>query len=80
MTPPWMEAMPSIAPRPQTQRIACIEPPPPALAIAGRCFIARGSPGAVEALRSAGESVVEVELDEFLRADGGPTRLVASVP
>jgi dimethylargininase len=50
------------------------------LAIAGRCFIARGSPGAVEALRNAGESVVEVELDEFLRADGGPTCLVAPVP
>ena len=50
------------------------------LAIAGRCFIARGSPGAVGALRNAGESVVEVELDEFLRADGGPTCLVAPVP
>jgi dimethylargininase len=50
------------------------------LAIGGRCFIARGSPGAVEALRNAGESVVEVELDEFLRADGGPTCLVAPVP
>jgi N-dimethylarginine dimethylaminohydrolase len=28
----------------------------------------------------ADESVVEVELDEFLRADGGPTCLVAPVP
>jgi dimethylargininase len=50
------------------------------LAIGGRCFIARGYPSAVEALRNAGESVVEVELDEFLRADGGPTCLVAPVP
>jgi dimethylargininase len=50
------------------------------LAIGGRCFIAPGYPGAVEVLRTAGESVVEVELDEFLRADGGPTCLVAPVP
>ncbi len=50
------------------------------LAIGGRCFIAQGYSLAVEALRNAGESVVEVELDEFLRADGGPTCLVAPVP
>lgn len=50
------------------------------LAAGGRCFIAMGCPGAVETLRRAGESVVEVELDEFLRADGGPTCLVAPVP
>jgi len=50
------------------------------LAVGGRCFIAQGQPAAVEALRNAGESVVEVELDEFLRADGGPTCLVAPVP
>jgi dimethylargininase len=50
------------------------------LAVGGRCFIARGHPGAVEALRRVGESVVEVELDEFPRADGGPTCLVAPVP
>jgi len=39
-----------------------------------------GYPGAVDALRRAGESVIEVELDEFLRADGEPTCLVAPVP
>jgi len=50
------------------------------LAAGGRCFIARGYPGAVDAMTKAGESVVEVELDEFLRADGGPTCLVAPVP
>ncbi|TMC66386.1 MAG: hypothetical protein E6J16_01930 [Chloroflexota bacterium] len=50
------------------------------LAVGGRCFIARGAPSAAQALRNAGESVVEVELDEFLRADGGPTCLVAPVP
>jgi dimethylargininase len=50
------------------------------LAVGGRCFIAQGSPSAVDIMRRAGESVVEVELDEFLRADGGPTCLAASMP
>src|SRR2546423_10227953 len=50
------------------------------LAAGGCCFVARGYPAAVEAMTRAGESVVEVELGEFLRADGGPTRLVAPVP
>jgi dimethylargininase len=50
------------------------------LAVGGRCFIAEGYPSAVEAMRHAGESVVEVELDEFVRADGGPTCLVAPIP
>jgi dimethylargininase len=50
------------------------------LAVGGRCFIAKGSPSGVEALRHAGEAVVEVELDEFLRADGVPTCLVAPIP
>ena len=50
------------------------------LAVGGRCFIAEGYPSAVEAMRHAGESVVEFELDEFLRADGGPTCLVAPIP
>ena len=49
------------------------------LAAGGRCFVARGFPAAVRALASAGESVVEVELDEFLFADGGPTCLVAPI-
>ena len=50
------------------------------LAIAGKCFVNRGYPRAVEAMGSVGESVVEVELDEFTRADGGPTCLVAPIP
>ncbi|TME76837.1 MAG: hypothetical protein E6I46_05690 [Chloroflexi bacterium] len=49
------------------------------LAVGGRCFVARGFPEAATALLSAGESVVEVELDEFLFADGGPTCLVAPI-
>jgi len=50
------------------------------LAASGRCFVARGYPQAVTLMRDAGEVVVEVELDEFLRADGGPTCLVAPIP
>jgi dimethylargininase len=50
------------------------------LAAGGHCFIARGFPAAAQAMTRVGESVVEVELDEFLRADGGPTCLVAPVP
>ena len=49
------------------------------LVAGGRCFIARGFPEAVAALVNGGESVVEVELDEFLFADGGPTCLVAPI-
>jgi hypothetical protein len=29
--PPWIAGLPNTAPRPQTQRIVCIEPPPPAI-------------------------------------------------
>ena len=50
------------------------------LALGGRCFIAAGHPTATRLLRDAGETVVELELGEFVRADGGPTCLVAVVP
>lgn len=49
------------------------------LAAGGRCFVGRGYPRAVDVMRQAGESVVELELDEFARADGGPTCLVAPI-
>ncbi len=49
------------------------------LAAGGRCFVVRGFPRAVELMRRAGERVVEAELDEFVRADGGPTCLVAPI-
>jgi len=49
------------------------------LAAGGRCFVAAGYPAAVAIMRDAGERVVEVALDEFLRADGGPTCLVAPI-
>jgi dimethylargininase len=42
----------------------------------GRCFMAAGYPRAATMLRARGETVVEVELGEFTKADGGPTCLV----
>ena len=50
------------------------------LAVDGLCFVASGHPRAVALMRDADEDVVEVELDEFTRADGGPTCLVAPIP
>ena len=50
------------------------------LAAGGTCFMVAGHPEAAAALRRAGERVLELELDEFVRADGGPTCLVAPVP
>jgi dimethylargininase len=44
-----------------------------------RCFVVRGHPKALELMRAVGEEVVEVELREFTRADGGPTCLVAPI-
>lgn len=67
---------------PEVERLILAEEDMPAanvLHAGGTCFVARGFPAAVEVMRRAGESVVEVELDEFLRADGGPTCLVAPI-
>ena len=50
------------------------------LALAGRVFVAAGNPATEARLAAAGETVVSLELDEFTRADGGPTCLVAIVP
>jgi dimethylargininase len=50
------------------------------LAASERLFIAAGNPRTVEMLRASAHTVVELELDEFTRADGGPTCLVAMVP
>jgi dimethylargininase len=49
------------------------------LPLGGRVFVPAGCPVAVAALRAAGEHVVELDLDEFTKADGGPTCLVAHV-
>ena len=50
------------------------------LALGGRVFMAAGHPQTALLLRAAGDRVVELELDEFALADGGPTCLVAVVP
>jgi dimethylargininase len=50
------------------------------LSLGGRVFILAGHPVVAGMLRDRGERVVEVDLDEFVRADGGPTCLVAVVP
>jgi len=49
------------------------------LPLGGRVFVPAGCPAAAAALRAAGEHVVELELTEFTKADGGPTCLVAHV-
>ena len=72
-----------VAPRDEVERILLADDDVVAanvLAVEGRCFVVSGHPRAVALMRDAGEDVVEVELDEFIRADGGPTCLVAPVP
>jgi dimethylargininase len=67
----------------ETERLLLDDEDVPAanvLAAGGRCFMAAGYPRAAAILRNAGEDVVEVELDEFTKADGGPTCLVALLP
>ncbi len=49
------------------------------LPLGGRVFMAAGNPLAAAALRAAGEQVVEVDLSEFTKADGGPTCLISHV-
>jgi dimethylargininase len=46
----------------------------------GKSFVVRGHPAAIQLMSAAGEKVIEVELDDFVRADGGPTCLVAPIP
>ncbi len=72
-----------VAPRDEVERILLADDDVVAanvLAVDGRCFVVSGHPRAVALMREAGEDVVEVELDEFIRADGGPTCLVAPIP
>jgi len=47
------------------------------LALGNHCLMASGYPRAADALRHAGHATIELEFDEFVRADGGPTCLVA---
>jgi len=75
-------AGPDCAPREEIGRIVL----PPAeveaanvLPLGGRVFVPAGNPQARAALATAGERVVELDLSEFTRADGGPTCLVNHV-
>ena len=73
---------PEVAPRDQVERIVLADDDVVAanvLPLAGRVFVPAGYPHAVAALGAAGEQVVELDLSEFTRADGGPTCLVSHV-
>jgi len=76
------QASPDVAPLAEIDRILVPDAELPAanvLAVNGVCIIAAGYPHARGELADAGENVVEVDLSEFTRADGGPTCLVAFV-
>ncbi len=76
-------ADPAAAPRDEVRRLVVPDAELPGanvLVLAGRCFVAAGYPTAARLVGQMGALVVEVELGEFIRADGGPTCLVALVP
>lgn len=50
------------------------------LVVRDTAIVAAGHPAAAAAIRDADVDVVEVRIDQFVRADGGPTCLVALVP
>ena len=78
-----LDRAPGSAPRDEIERLVVPDDEAPGanvLAIGGRVLMAAGCPRTAELLRAADESVVEVELDEFHLADGGPTCLVQLVP
>jgi dimethylargininase len=73
---------PEVAPRDLVERIVLPDDEVEAanvLPLAGRVFMAAGNPRAAAALGDAGEHVVELDLSEFTKADGGPTCLVSHV-
>jgi len=76
-------AGPDVAPAGEIERLLIADGDVAAanvLVAGGRCFVARGYPAAVEVMERAGETVVEVHLQDFILADGGPTCLVAPIP
>jgi len=73
---------PDVAPAGEIERIVLPDDEVVAanvLPLGGAVFVPAGCPGAVAALSAAGERVVELDLGEFTKADGGPTCLVAHV-
>jgi dimethylargininase len=75
-------AGPDVAPQSEIARIVLPDDEVVAanvLPLGGRVFVAAGNPRAAAALRTAGEEVVEADLSEFTKADGGPTCLISHV-
>jgi dimethylargininase len=75
-------AGPDVAPQGEIARIVLPDDEVVAanvLPLGGRVFVAAGNSRAVAALRAAGEEVVEADLSEFTKADGGPTCLISHV-
>jgi dimethylargininase len=75
-------AGPDVAPQGEIARIVLPDDEVVAanvLPLGGRVFVAAGNPWAAAALRAAGEKVVEADLSEFTKADGGPTCLISHV-
>jgi dimethylargininase len=71
-----------VAPLAEIDRILVPDAELPAanvLAVNGICILAAGYAHTVAELAAAGKSVVEIDLSEFTRADGGPTCLVVFV-
>lgn len=76
------DAGPDVAPPGEVARIVLPDDEVVAanvLPLGGKVFVAAGNPRAVAALRTAGEEVVEADLSEFTKADGGPTCLISHV-
>jgi N-dimethylarginine dimethylaminohydrolase len=82
-TPTGFESLDAVGAAAGVERIllrADEQPAANVLTFGNRCLMVSGYPRATELLRRAGLSVFELELDEFVRADGGPTCLVAQIP
>jgi dimethylargininase len=78
-----LDRAPGSAPADEVERLLVPDEEPGAanvLALGGHVFMAAGHPRTAGLLRASGEDVIELELDEFARADGGPTCLVAIIP
>jgi dimethylargininase len=82
-TPAGFESLDAAGASDGVERLVLLPDEQPAanvLALGSHCLMVSGHPRAADLLRRAGHTVTELELDEFVRADGGPTCLVALVP
>ncbi|HYV44631.1 MAG TPA: hypothetical protein VFA20_07190 [Myxococcaceae bacterium] len=82
-TPAGFESLDAAGAADGVERLVLLPDEQPAanvLALGNHCLMVSGHPRVADLLRSAGHAVAELELDEFVRADGGPTCLVAMVP